>query len=361
MNDDPKFFSHEEESDPLDSLRPRGGQPQAGRINSLVRDRKFRMACVGSVFLHIVIFASALWSPSSAKYRFYGSGTAVSLVGADEIPGGSARGKSGDRPEDIVKPETSKKKKTRKIEAKKKKPPKKIVKKVVKKKKPKTKKKIVKKKVVKKKTGRKIAVKPKKKKLSKKEIARLKRMKLRRERQEKWRKKWNKQKKTPVETAKNETAQAEKSPNKSGGAGNDSLAKTVESPRQKPLKGYLGEGGGDGQGGGSLGGGSGGVARTDLDRYYGILGERIRNFFTVPPNLTDVKNFRTEIIVDVARDGAIRNLKIVKNSGNRVYDTAALRAIQRAANPSFPPPPNSVKESWLPLGFRFCGRSFCRK
>lgn len=357
MNDYLKFSPHEEESGPLDSLRPRGDQPRMGRINSLVRDRKFRMACIGSVFLHLVIFASALWSPSSAKYRFYGSGTAVSLVGADEIPGGSARGKSGDRPEDIAKPETSKKKKTRKIEAKKKKSPKKIVKK----KKLKAKKKVVKKKVVKKKTDRKIAVKPKKKKLSKKELARLKRMKLRRERQEKWRKKWNKQKKTPIETAKNETARAEKSPNKSEGAGNDSLAKTVESPRRKPLKGYLGEGGGDGQGGGSLGGGSGGVARTDIERYYGILGERIRNFWTVPPNLTDVTNFRTEIIVDVARDGAIRNLKIVKNSGNRVYDTAALRAIRRAANPSFPPPPNSVKESWLPLGFRFCGRNFCRK
>ena len=241
--------------------------------------------------------------------------------------------------------ETSRKKKTRKIETKKKKPPKKIVKK------PK----------VKKKTGRKIAVKPKKKKLSKRELTRLKRIKERLKRKKEWRKKWNKQKKSPIETAKKEAAPLEKTPVKSEGAGNDPLAKTVEPPRSKPLKGYPGEGGGDGQGGGSLGGGSGGVARTDIERYYGILGERIRNFWTVPPNLTDVTNFRTEIIVDVARDGAIRNLKIMNKSGNRVYDAAALRAIQRAANPSFPPPPNSVKESWLPLGFRFCGRNFCRK
>ncbi len=351
MSDYPKFSPHEEEPESFDTIRPVGERPLASRFSSLLRDRRFRTACAASFSLHVVIFASALWTPSSAKYRFYGSGTAVSLVGADEIPGGSARGKSGDRPEDVEKPETSKKEKARKIETKKKKPPKKIVKK----KKPKAKKKIVKKK-----TERKIAVKPKKK-LSKKEIARLKRIKERRKRQKKWREKWEKQKNTPIETAKNEAVPLEKSPEKSGGSGNDPLAKTADPPRKKPLTGYPGEGGGDGQGGGSLGGGSGGVARTDIERYYGILAERIRNFWTVPPNLTDVSNLKTEIVLDVAQDGSIRNLRIKAASGNRVYDAAALRAVERSAVPSFPPPPNTMKERWLLLGFRFCGHNFCRK
>ncbi len=301
MSDYPKFSSDEEEPNSIDSLRPFSNQPQTSELNSLFNDKKFRTAWVVSIFLHIVIFASAIWSPSSAKYRFYGSGTAVSLVGADEIPGGSARGKSGDRPKDLVKPDSSKEKKARKIEVKKKVEPKK------------EKKKKTPKKIVKSKPDRKIAVKPKKKKPSKKQLARLRRIKERRERERKWRRKWEKQKKTVTETAKKETESPEKSlaPDKKGeGAGKDPLAKTVEPPREKPLTGYPGEGGGDGQGGGSLGGGSGGVARTDIERYYGILAERVRNFWTVPPNLTSVANLKTEIVVDVARDGTFRNLRI---------------------------------------------------
>lgn len=351
MSDYPKFFSHGEEPESLDSIRPDEVPPLTGRIGSLIRDRRFRTACAASFSLHIVIFASALWTPSSARYRFYGSGTAVSLVGADEIPGGSARGKSGDRPEEIQKPETSQKKKTIKVEPKKKeKVPKKIVKKIQSK---------SKKKIERKKPERKIAVKPEKKKPSKKELAHLKRIKERRERQRKWRERWEKKKNNPIETAKNETVSAEKI--KGEGAGNDALAKSTDLPRKRPLTGYPGEGGGDGQGGGSLGGGSGGVARTDIERYYGLLAERIRNFWTVPPNLSDVANLKTEVVVDVARDGSIRNLRIKEASGNRVYDAAALRAVERSAAPSFPPPPNTMKDRWLLLGFRFCGHNFCRK
>ncbi|MEE9241320.1 MAG: hypothetical protein V3U53_09065, partial [bacterium] len=226
MSDYPKFSSDEEESNSIDSLRPFSNQPQTNKLNSLFNDKKFRTAWVVSIFLHIVIFASAIWSPSSAKYRFYGSGTAVSLVGADEIPGGSARGKSGDRPKDLVKPDSSKEKKARKIEVKKKVEPKK------------EKKKKAPKKIVKSKPDRKIAVKSKKKKLSKKQLARLRRIKERRERERKWRRKWEKQKKTVTETAKKETEPPGKSlaPDKKGeGAGKDPLAKTVEPPREKPL------------------------------------------------------------------------------------------------------------------------------
>ena len=142
--------------------------------------------------------------------------------------------------------------------------------------------------------------------------------------------------------------------------GDDRLAKNVSEPPPKPRAGFPGEGGGDGQGGGSRGGGSGGIARTQIERYYGLLGERVRNYWTIPPNLTDIENLKTVVIFDVARDGAVRGLRIEKLSGNRVYDNAALRAVERAATPSLPPPPNTMKEDWLPLGIRFCGQNFCR-
>lgn len=298
------------------------------------------------MFLHVMVIAGALWTPSSAKYRFYGSGTAVSLVGADEIPGGSARGKSGDRPESVKKPKAAGAKKARKIAVKKKK----------KKAKTKSRKKRVRKK---KKNVRKLAVKEKavkeKKKISKKRLAKLKAIKARRDRLKRWKKEYGKaKKKKPAPAPKKKVAK--KKP-----GGDDRLAKNVSEPPPKPRAGFLGGGGGDGQGGGSRGGGSGGVARTEIERYYGLLAERVRNNWTVPMSLADVEKLKAEIIFDVARDGVIRDLRIEKSSGNRVYDAAALRAVKRSSDPAFPPLPNTVKDEWLPLGFRFCGQNFCKQ
>lgn len=103
-----------------------------------------------------------------------------------------------------------------------------------------------------------------------------------------------------------------------------------------------------------------GDVRTELERYYGLLGQRVRNFWTVPINLTDLQKLSVTIAVDVARDGSVRGLKIERASGNQGYDEAALRAVKLASTPAFPAPPKSVKESWLALGFRFCGANFCR-
>ena len=104
----------------------------------------------------------------------------------------------------------------------------------------------------------------------------------------------------------------------------------------------------------------GGVARTDIERYYGLLAERVRGFWTVPSNLPNLESLEVFVIFDVARDGKIRKLRIEKSSGNQIYDTVALRAVERSADPALPPPPNSVNKTWLPLGFRFCGQNFCR-
>ncbi len=336
-------------------LRGFGGAPYNGGVRVLFRDKKFRWAWGISLILHAVLFATAAWSPSSANYRFFGSGTAVSLVGVDEIPGGSARGKSGDRPEDVQKPKSSGGGKARKIAA----PEKKSKKKKTKARK----RRVRKKKFPPKKSARKLLLdkkkknKKKKKKMSRAHRARLKRRRARRARLKKWR---NRQKKVVKGKAKAPSSSRPPSAKKSRKTKKlvgDRVAKVAPA---KPKAGYPGEGGGDGQGGGSLGGGSGGVARTEIDRYYGLLGERVRNFWTVPEIFSDLEKLRTVVIFDVSREGEIRRLRIEKTSGNRIYDTAALRAVQRAANPSLPRPPNTVTEEWLQLGFRFCGKSLCR-
>jgi len=330
------------------------------RKRALIFDGRFRAAWIISLVLHVSLFAWVSLAPSQPKYRFFGSGTAVNLVGADEIPGGSARGKSGDRPEDMESPARLEgpAEGARKIAAPRKKPeprksapkkkveqpaPKKVEKKSAAKKeapprKKPAKKKIVEKKAPPKKKARRIAVKkknpPGKKKVVRRKKkrdpaleARRKRMRERRARAARWRRKFR-----------------------------ESGANAPLPPaRRAPSRGYPGEGGGDGQGGGSRGGGGGGVARTDLERYYGLLAERIGSYWTLPLNLSDVGGMKAEITIDVSRRGDYRKLRIHRSSGNVIYDQAALRAVERAASPSLPRPPDTIREAWLFLGFRFCG------
>ena len=104
MNKKPEFSQN---SNPPGAHSPRSGgslRVANGEWGGLLRDRRFLRALAASVVLHAALFIWVSLAPSQPKYRFFGSGTAVSLVGADEIPGGSARGKSGDRPEDVEAP-----------------------------------------------------------------------------------------------------------------------------------------------------------------------------------------------------------------------------------------------------------------
>jgi len=305
----------------------------AGPSRPLIQDPRFRRAWAGSVALHVLLFGWTLYHPSETKARFYGSGTAVSLVGADQIPGGSQKGKSGDRPEDL-------KEKAVPVPAAPKAP-------VAKKPPAPSKEEIENIRRIRQlqaeqaeKAARERKERDERERKQRERDARLKEIRERREREDRWRRQYEANLKREADRRQKEASQAARA--------------------QTPPAGHPGEGGGDGQGGGSIGGGGGGVARTELERYYGLLGERVRSFWTIPLNLTDLDRLSVTIAVDVDRGGGVRGLKIEKSSGNKVYDEAALRAVERAATPAFPVPPNSVKESVLALGFRFCGASFCR-
>ena len=320
---------------------PRPGLPAAGEERGgLLRDRRFRTAWAISVFLHALLLVWVSLAPSQPKYRFFGSGTAVSLVGADEIPGGSAQGKSGDRPEDVAssdrrrapaegprkvvaprgRPATGKNADKKKRVAPKKQRPSQEVRRIP--------------------AGKDAKKKVVRRKKKRAREARLRRIRERRERARRWRARFEKRKKSKPRRA---------------GARDKRLAKAAPAGGA-PLKGYLGEGGGDGQGGGSRGGGSGGVAQTDMDRYYGVLSERVRNHWTLPLRLADVGRLKAEVTVDVGRAGGYRRLRVARASGNRVYDEASLRAVERAFQSAMPTPPEAIKGNWIPIGFRFCGR-----
>ena len=354
MNKKPEF---PQDTNSSGARSPRSGAgPRAanGKKGGLFSDRRFLRALAASVVLHVSLFVWVSLAPSQPKYRFFGSGTAVSLVGADEIPGGSARGRSGDRLEDMEAPAPRKgpDEGARKIAAPKKKPaPARVKKRKVVKKKKKPTRNVRRIKTGKEKNNKKVV--RKKKKRDPVREARLKRMRDRRERARRWRNRFKKDE-------KNKPAKTKKQP-RDDWKSDDRLAKADLAPKRRaPLKGYAGEGGGDGQGGGSRAGGSGGVARTEKERYYGLLAERIRGFWSVPPGIADLSRLKTDVTIDVDRGGNYRNLRVVRYSGNHIYDQAALRAVQRAAEPSLPKPPDTIKENWLLLGFRFCGEDFCR-
>ncbi len=328
MSGIPRAHAPGGEGDRLQSLRLASLGAWRGGGSSLARDRWFRRAWAASVFLHALLFAWVAWAPSEPKYRFYGSGTAVSLVGADQLPGGSARGRSGDKPEALREAARASEEAARKIALKEQE----------------EKRRARQREAERREQERVRRIKLQEEAKERERQARLREIRERREREERWRRRY--------EGDQQKEAAASKTPP-------TQVAKRAEEP-PKPRAGHPGEGGGDGQGGGSLGGGSGGVARSDLERYYGLLAERVRSHWSVPLNLSNLGDLRTTVAVDVARDGTVRNLRIETSSGNRIYDERALKAVEVAANPQFPEPPNTVRETWLLLGFRFCGTSFCR-
>ena len=76
--------------------------------------------------------------------------------------------------------------------------------------------------------------------------------------------------------------------------------------------------------------------------------------------MVDLGRLETIVTIDISREGNYRNLRVMRYSGNQVYDQAALRAVERAVKPSPPQPPDTIRKNWLEIGFRFCGRDFCR-
>ena len=330
--------------------------------NQLYKKVSFKISCVSSFLIHIFIFLWVFIFSAETESRFYGSGTAVSLIGADEIPGGSAKGKSGD-----IIPRGRKKSEPEKSSVKKTIPKRKSIS---------PRKRIVKNKEkiriiapVKKKKVQKTKIKRKKKNTSKKKIQlqsekrkRIRKRKKKRRRNKKknlagqksyqdflkrHRKKLKKEKKN---RKKYEFVQRRK----------ENKVMDGKSNKTKPKVGYRGDGGGDGQGGGSKRPMTGGIGNVDsaLEKFYGTLTARISNFTEFPP-IEGITSLKVTFAVDIYRNGKFRNLRIEKYSGNKTYDLSAKNAILRAFEPLVPEFPKTLKDKILKIGFRFCGRGIC--
>jgi colicin import membrane protein len=98
--------------------------------------------------------------------------------------------------------------------------------------------------------------------------------------------------------------------------------------------GSIGDGTSDSGGGGSVVG-------------FEFLSYRQRIFGTIKSNWTNT--VRTPGLVaavrfELAADGGVSNVELVRSSGDRVYDQAVVRAVQRS-NP-LPPPPERYRDDF---------------
>jgi TonB family protein len=93
------------------------------------------------------------------------------------------------------------------------------------------------------------------------------------------------------------------------------------------------------------------TSASEGDAYATMLSEAIKRNWTVPAGLTigDVANLETEVKISVSPEGRIRDASMTRSSGNSLYDTSCLQAIE-ATRQVAPPPPAFRKGVVLLLG-----------
>ena len=97
-------------------------------------------------------------------------------------------------------------------------------------------------------------------------------------------------------------------------------------------------------------GASGGPMDIAVKEYYNSIWSLIKSNWVIPEYLKG-RGLVVVIGLKVGRDGKVKDLKIEKSSGNKVFDDCAVKAI-RASEP-FPPLPKEIKGEYLDLGVIF--------
>ncbi len=101
---------------------------------------------------------------------------------------------------------------------------------------------------------------------------------------------------------------------------------------------------------------SGDAAESEGERYYGQLSGQVKRFYNVSETIPDQE--RTRLVAQVALfidpSGQLARSRLVKSSGNDLFDSAVLEAVKRAA--PFAPPPghlrNALQKYGIVLQFR---------
>lgn len=88
-----------------------------------------------------------------------------------------------------------------------------------------------------------------------------------------------------------------------------------------------------------------------MREYYTLIWSRIRNMWTLPPDILPRKDIEAVIHVTIARNGNVVDMYFEKRSGNEQFDESTVRAIRKAS--PFPPLPEGVGRSSIEVGIRF--------
>lgn len=153
-----------------------------------------------------------------------------------------------------------------------------------------------------------------------------------------------------TKTGKTETTPSRSNERKGGQGGSDSGETRQETQQAAGSnKGQDREG----KGGAERGGSSQSSEEYGLARklYYSEVWKSIQSQWAVPVELLNRDDLEAIVIIKIRRDGTIMDMRFEKKSGNDIFDTSVLRAIQKA-NP-LPPFPKTYSPPYEEIGIRF--------
>ncbi|MDO8721602.1 MAG: energy transducer TonB [Syntrophales bacterium] len=95
---------------------------------------------------------------------------------------------------------------------------------------------------------------------------------------------------------------------------------------------------------------------AQMRTYYALIWSRIRGLWTIPQGMLPPENIEVVIHAQILKDGAVTGVDFEKRSGNRYFDTSALRTVKKAS--PFPPLPEGFRDTSLEIGIRFHSSEF---
>ncbi len=86
--------------------------------------------------------------------------------------------------------------------------------------------------------------------------------------------------------------------------------------------------------------------------YYDEIWRRVKASWILPEEIVaEGANLLAVVVVRIAKDGSLLEMKLEKSSKNKVFDQSCLRAVKKAA--PFPPLPKDYPQRYMELGLRF--------
>ena len=95
---------------------------------------------------------------------------------------------------------------------------------------------------------------------------------------------------------------------------------------------------------------SGDAAEAEGERYYGQLSVQVKRFYDVSETIPDQERVRlvAQVALFIDPSGQLARFRLVKPSGNDLFDSAVLAAVKRAA--PFAPPPGHLRSALQKYG-----------